>query len=190
MLRQNRSYVQDVNYKSRNNNDLTRLFARRKLLSEDNLAAPPDPKVIEAVQSLGGNDVLASDVAAKAGVSLSATQKSLSSLASLTRGDISVSQSGDLLYSFPTSIKAALSSNSLRYRITNIWLEKVWPNLFWGIRVAFGVFLFVSIALIFSTLLFVQTGGGSDDRDERDDRRGGGGMFRYGMGDFMFDLFY
>lgn len=190
MLRQNRSYVQDVNYKSRNNNDLTRLFARRKLLSEDNLAAPPDPKVIEAVQSLGGNDVLASDVAAKAGLSLSATQKSLSSLASLTRGDISVSQSGDLLYSFPTSIKAALSSNSLRYRITNIWLEKVWPNLFWGIRVAFGVFLFVSIALIFSTLLFVQTGGGSDDRDERDDRRGGGGMFRYGMGDFMFDLFY
>lgn len=59
-LRQNRSYVQDVNYNSRNNNDLTSLFARRKLLSEDNLAAPPDPKVIEAVQSLGGNDVLAS----------------------------------------------------------------------------------------------------------------------------------
>lgn len=36
----------------------------------------------------------------------------------------------------------------------------------------------------------MQTGGGSDDRDERDERRGGGGMFRYGMGDFMFDLFY
>jgi hypothetical protein len=58
MLHQHSFYGQDVNYKS--SNDLTSLFARRKLLSEDNLAAPPDPKVIEAVQSLGGNDVLAS----------------------------------------------------------------------------------------------------------------------------------
>ena len=36
------------------------LSARRPLLSEDDLAAPPDQKVIEAVESLGGNDVLAS----------------------------------------------------------------------------------------------------------------------------------
>jgi len=36
------------------------LAARRPLLSEDDLAAPPDQKVIEAVESLGGNDVLAS----------------------------------------------------------------------------------------------------------------------------------
>lgn len=34
--------------------------ARRPLLSEDDLAAPPSEKVIEAVQRLGGNDVLAS----------------------------------------------------------------------------------------------------------------------------------
>jgi len=167
------------------------LAARRPLLSEDDLAAPPDQKVIEAVESLGGNDVLASDVAAKAGVSLSQTRQSLSSLASLTRGDISVTQSGDLLYSFPKSIKAALSSNSLRYRVTNTWLEKVWPNVFWGIRGAFGVFLFVSIAVIFSTLFFISNGGGSSDRDDRDDRRGGGGGlgFRYGIDNLLFDVF-
>lgn len=170
------------------------LLARRPLLSEDDLATPPDPKVIEAVESLNSKNVVASDVAAKAGVSLSETRQSLAALATLTRGDISVTSSGELLYSFPTSIKAALSSNSLRYRITNFWLEKVWPNLFWAIRVSFGVFLFISIAVIFSTLLFIQTGGGSSDRDERDERRGGGGGgglgFRYGMGDFFFDLFY
>ena len=127
-------------------------------------------------------------------MSLSTTRQSLSSLAALTRGDISVTESGDLLYSFPSSIKAALISNSLRYRVTNIWLEKVWPNLFWGIRVAFSVFLFVSIAVIFSTLLFIQSGG--NDRDDRDDRRGGGSMnmgfgrpFGYGFGDFIFDVF-
>ena len=60
------------------------------------------------------------------------------------------------------------------------------------------MFLFISIAVIFSTLLFIQTGGGSSDRDERSDRRGGGmGMemafgrgYGYGFGDFMFDMFY
>ena len=36
------------------------LAARRPLLSEDDLAAPPDQKVIDAVESLGGYDVLAS----------------------------------------------------------------------------------------------------------------------------------
>ena len=36
------------------------LFARRQILSEDDLAAPPDQKIIEAVEKLGGNDVLAS----------------------------------------------------------------------------------------------------------------------------------
>lgn len=167
------------------------LQARRPLLSEDDLATPPNPKVIEAVEKMGGNNVLASDVAVKAGLSLSATKQSLSALASLTRGDISVSESGDLLYSFPSSIQQALSSNSLRYRITKLWKQDIWPKLFWSIRIAFGVFLFVSIALIFSTLLFVQTG--TSNRDDRDDdRRGGsiGGFGRYGMGDFLFDVFY
>ncbi len=110
------------------------LAARRQLLSEDDLAAPPNQKVIEAVEQLGGNDVVASDVAAKAGLSLSTTQQSLSSLASLTRGDISVTSSGDLLYSFPGSIQGTLSGNSLRYRLTKVWSQDVWPKLFWGVR--------------------------------------------------------
>ena len=38
----------------------TALFARRPLLSEDDLAAPPNTAVIKAVEKLGGNDVLAS----------------------------------------------------------------------------------------------------------------------------------
>lgn len=130
------------------------------------------------------------DVAAESGLSLSATKQSLSALASLTRGDISVTESGDLLYSFPSSIQQALSSNSLRYRITKLWKQDIWPKLFWSIRIAFGVFLFVSIALIFSTLIFVQSG--TSNRDDRDDDRRGGGMSfgRYGIGDFLFDVFY
>jgi hypothetical protein len=36
------------------------LLARRPILSEDDLAAPPDKKIIEAVEKIGRNDVLAS----------------------------------------------------------------------------------------------------------------------------------
>ena len=57
-----------------------------------------------------------------------------------------------------------------------------------GIRAGFGLFLFISIAAIFSTLFFIQSGS-SDDRDDRRDNRGGG-FGGYGMGNFMLDLFY
>jgi hypothetical protein len=178
----------------------TALSLRRKLLSEDDMAEPPNQKVIETIEKLLNNNndqIIASDVASKTGVSLSETKKSLSSLATLTRGDISVTKDGELVYSFPEvssgnkSIQSILSSNSLRYKLQSTWTNDVWPKLFWGIRISFGVFLFVSIAAIFSTLIFIQSGGSSDDRD--DDRRGnsgGGGMFRYGFGDFLFDIFY
>ena len=49
--------------------------------------------------------ILLIDVAAEAGLSLSLTKQSLSSIASLTRGDISVTESGDLLYSSPALSK-------------------------------------------------------------------------------------
>jgi len=54
------------------------------------------------------------------------------------------------------------------------------------------VFLFISIAAIFSTLIFIQTGGGDDreDNDRRGNGGGGGFGFRYGVGDLLFDLFY
>jgi len=171
--------------------DCVGLCMRRQILSEDDLANPPDKNVVDAVEGMGGNQLLASDVATKAGVSLSTAQKSLSALASLTRGDIAVTSSGDLLYTFPaTSVKAALASNSLRYRIQSTWDRTIWPNLFWGIRVGFGVSIFVSLLAIFSTFLFLSAsaGGGDGEDDRRDDRRRGGGG---GMGMFnMFNMFY
>lgn len=36
------------------------LLARRPLLSEDDLATPPNPKVIEIVEKMGGKNVIAS----------------------------------------------------------------------------------------------------------------------------------
>lgn len=174
----------------------------KKLLSEDDLAKPPNQKVIDTIElyqrkNNNQNQFIASDMAAQTGLSLSETQKSLSSLASLTRASISVTNDGELLYTFPPNVQSALKSNSLRYKVQSIWKKQIWPKLFWGIRISFGVFLFISIAAIFSTLIFVQSGGGSrsDDRDDNGNNRSvpsGGNSFRmnYGIGDVLFDLFY
>mmetsp|Transcript_18588 Transcript_18588/g.21465 ORF Transcript_18588/g.21465 Transcript_18588/m.21465 type:complete len:589 (+) Transcript_18588:209-1975(+) len=165
----------------------------RKLLSEDDLAKPPNPKVIQAISKSQPNQgILASDISAQTGLSLSLTQQSLAAIASLSQGDIQVTSDGELIYNFPNnkSIQQTLKNNSLRYNISTLWKMQIWPKLFLGIRVAFGVFLFVSIALIFSTLIFIQSSSGTSDRDDRDDRRGGsdgGGGFGFRL---LLDLFY
>jgi len=169
----------------------------RPILSEDDVASPPDAKVIQAceqvmkAQSQKNGAVIASDVAAKAGVSLSQARRDLSTIATLTGGDIAVSQDGELLYTFPSNIRGVMSSNSKRFQALQLW-EKAWPRLFYGIRVSMGVLLFVSIFAIFSTIFLVFSASGSSDRDDRDNRRGGGGGMGmgYGMNNLMLDMLF
>lgn len=130
------------------------------------------------------------DVAAKAGVSLSQARKDLTALASLTQGDISVTTDGELIYNFPKNLNSALSSSSFKYKLVQLG-RKAWPPLFYAIRVSFGVALLVSIFAIFSTIAFISaSSSSSDDRDRRD--RGGGSMFFRGnlFGPSPFDFFY
>jgi len=95
------------------------------------------------------------------------------------------------VYTFPNNVRNVLASNSARYNALQTWQKDVWPKLFYGIRVGFGVVLFLSIFAIFSTLFFVTTAGGASERNDRDDRRREGGFGGgYGMGNFMFDLFF
>ena len=160
--------------------------------------------MIDAIEtSPGGSSttVIASDVATRAGVSLTAARRDLSTIATLTGGDISVTSDGELVYTFPPNVRSVMSTNSARFRALQTF-ERLWPKLFYGIRVGFGVVLFVSIFAIFSTIFLVFSasgGGGGDDRDDRrrgDDRgllgggRAGGYGYGYGMGDFVFDLFF
>ena len=137
---------------------------------EDLLEKLPSPKVVDAVDKLPEKRVIASDVAAAAGVSLSQARKDLTALASLSQGDIAVDADGELIYQFPADLKGTLASNSAKYQTTQA-LQKAWPKIFWAIRASFGVTLLVSLFAIFSTLLFVQSSS-SSDRDDRDDRRG------------------
>jgi len=151
----------------------------------------PSKKVIDAVEKSSGKSIVASDLAASAGISLTQARKDLTTLASLSRGDIAVSSDGELLYTFPSNLNSVLSSNSAKYRALSTWKEKIFPPLFYATRVGFGVVLLVSLVAIFSTIFFVMTSSSSRDDDRRDDRRGGGmPMFGGFWGPSPFDFFY
>ncbi|KAG7373337.1 hypothetical protein IV203_034061 [Nitzschia inconspicua] len=161
-------------------------------LEEKIMEKIPSKKVIDAVVEAKSDKIVASDVATRAGVSLSQARKDLTTLASLSRGDVSVSADGELIYEFPSNLQSVLSSNSAKYKALQTF-EKAWPRIFWGIRVSFGVALVASVALIFSTILVLQTSSNSDDDRRRDDRRGGmsfGGGFGGIWGPSPFDFFY
>ena len=150
----------------------------------------PSKSVIEAVESKRGAPVVVSDVAATAGVSLSQARKDLTALASISSGDIAVSKDGELIYKFPSNLSGALSQNSAKYKALQTF-RKIWPGLFWFIRVSFGVTLLVSLVAIFSTIVFINSSSSSSDDDRRDNRRGGGGMgMSYFWGPSPFDFFY
>ena len=125
---------------------------------------------------------------------MSQARKDLTTLASLSRGDISVSKEGELIYEFPNDLNSVLSTNSAKYKARQAF-EKSWPSIFWGIRVGFGVALVASVALVFSTIFVLQSSGGASDDDRRREDRGGGGLtFGGGYGGFFgpspFDFFY
>ena len=169
----------------------TQRMPHRMVKYEELMEKMPSTAVVDAVEATSSGKVIAADVAAAAGVSLSQARKDLTALASLSRGDIAVDTDGELIYIFPQNLRSVLSNNSLKYNALATF-RKAWPGLFWFIRVSFGVTLLVSLAAIFSTILFIQSSSSSDDRDDdRRDRRGGmsfGGSYMWGPSPF--GIFY
>jgi hypothetical protein len=115
-------------------------------------------------------------------------------LVSLTKGDIAVSNDGELIYKFPKNVNSVLSSNSLKYRALEQY-NKIKPVLFYVVRVSFGLVLLASLFAIFSTIFFISSSSSSSDDERRDNRRGGISPFGGGMGYSFwgpspFDFFY
>ena len=153
----------------------------------------PSQSVIEVVEKAPDGKVVAADVAAAAGVSLSQAQKDLTALASISQGDIAVSKDGELIYEFPPNVKSVLSSKSLKYKTQQAFL-KIWPGLFYVLRVSFGVGLLASLAAIYSTIFFLSSQSSSSD-DDNDQRRGNRGSMSLGgpsyfWGPSPWDFFY
>lgn len=123
-------------------------------------------------------------------MSLSQARKDLTALASLTKGDIAVSNDGELIYNFPSNVAGVISSNSAKFRAIQSY-EKVKPILFYLVRVSFGVVLLASLLAIFSTIFFISSSSSSDSDDRRRNDRGfGGGGMGFWWGPSPFDFFY
>ena len=166
------------------------LSAMTSSLSEKVMEKLPSKPVVDAVIESKTKSIVASDVATRAGVSISQARKDLTTLASLSQGDISVSSDGELIYEFPKDVNGVLSSNSAKYKARQTF-EKAWPSIFWGLRVSFGVALVSSVALVFSAIVVLQTSEGGQREERRDERRGGGMGFGGGFwGPSPFDFFY
>eukprot|EP00668_Euglena_longa_P015035 GGOE01019083.1.p1 GENE.GGOE01019083.1~~GGOE01019083.1.p1 ORF type:complete len:663 (+),score=124.73 GGOE01019083.1:100-1989(+) len=127
-----------------------------------------DPKVVAAVDRLGGK-VTVADVATASGVSLAAATAAVRDMAYLTGAGVLVTDQGELLYTFGPAVKAQLAARSLRAMASQAY-ERASPALGKLGRVTFGVVLFASLAIIFTSITMLQAS--SQDRDDRDSRKG------------------
>ncbi|MBE9006209.1 hypothetical protein IQ259_14375 [Fortiea sp. LEGE XX443] len=132
----------------------------------------PNPTIMKAVEQLGYR-VTIGDVATQAGLNVAEAGQGLLALASDAGGHLQVAESGDIVYLFPQNFRAILRNKYLQLRLQE-WWQKVWGVLFYLIRISFGIFLIVSIALITITIIIIITAASSDrDSDNRGSSRGG-----------------
>jgi len=104
------------------------------------------PAILNAVEKLGYR-VTAGDVAVQSGLEIEMAQKGLLALASDAGGHLQVSETGEIVYLFPASVRTILLNKFWRLRVTQT-LGKIWQVSFYLIRISFGVILVASIVLM------------------------------------------
>jgi len=138
----------------------------------------PNPTIMHAVEQLGYR-VTIGDVATQAGLNVAEAGQGLLALAADAGGHLQVAESGDIVYLFPQNFRAILRNKYLQLRLQE-WWQKIWGVLFYLIRISFGIFLIVSIALITISIVIIVTAANSDrDNDNRGSNYSGGGFFYF-----------
>jgi len=110
----------------------------------------PNPKVMAAVEHLQYQATVA-DVATEAGLPIQIANRELANLASLTRADLLVSQTGEIAYKFNPTFRQILLQRSLVARCLQV-LQVVWRFVFYLIRISFGIVLVISILLVLAAI--------------------------------------
>ena len=137
-----------------------------------------NPTIMQAVEQLGYR-VTVGDVATQAGLNVAEANQGLLALASDAGAHLQVADSGDIVYLFSENFRAILRNKYFQLRLQE-WWKKVWNVLFYLIRISFGIFLTVSIALITITIIIIITAANSDrDNNGGSNSRGGGGFFYF-----------
>ena len=127
------------------------------------LVVPPD-SILTAVERAPNYRLTVADCAANIGTDLFSAKQGLTLLASLTGGDLEVTQEGDIVYSFAADFRSRLYGRSIGQKLREFY-RIVAPIIFYLVRISFGVFLLASLAIITSTFFVVLSGGSNDDRD-------------------------
>ena len=178
------------------------------LLEPADLTPPPE-NVVAAVEASyqrqpSGTRLTAADLAAQAGIGIEDARLGMRELATALAGaegvSVSASQTGDLLYTFPTDVRKELASRSNAAKARDAW-NAAKPVLQGIGRFGFGLALFVSIAVIYTAIAVLQSS--SDERDDdgggfRGEARGGsmlgggpfGGGFGFGYGFSPLDILF
>ena len=158
-------------------------------LLNDNV--PPE-NVLKGVEK-AGYLLTAPDLAAASGCDLATASRSLVSLSALTGADLKVSEDGDITYKFPPNFREVLSRNSVKAKAL-LYVSRNRSKIEHAGKVAFGVTLIASLAIVATTLIAISSSSRSDDDRRRDDRRRGGmgGMGGFGniLGPSPFNFWY
>jgi hypothetical protein len=78
---------------------------------------------------------------------LNTARTSLMTLATLTGGDLEVTNDGEILYSFPKDVRSILQQRSAGQKIKTAY-GTLSPYLMFALRTSFGLALFTSLAII------------------------------------------
>ena len=149
----------------------------------------PDERVMRAIASTVNKKVTVADIASISGTDLFKTKQELTKIAALTAGELSVSNDGDICYTFDSNFKETLSSKSNAVKLNAIY-KKAKPFLFYLLRISFGVMLLSSIVIVW-TAIFSATSSSSNNKESDDRRNNRGGLFGGGFfGPSPFDILY
>lgn len=153
----------------------------------------PEESIIRAVEKLGPNtSISVGDAAALSGTDLNTARANLMILASLTGGDLEVTDNGEILYSFPNGVRSVLEKRSLGQKV-KVTYNSAYPYVTSAIRASFGIFLIASLAVIVTTFIAINSDS-SDDNNGNKRRGGNGGNMRgldltyvdWGFSDYLY----
>ena len=136
-------------------------------LSSDELDADVRVAVEDAIRARG-YAVTVGDVAAEAGVSVRQAQEAISALALDSKATLRVSKEGEIVYEFSRSFKEVIRGASLKIRVLEPAAKAAVHIASYVGRIAFGVALFSSLAIVTVAFSVLSS---SNNRDGNDSRR-------------------
>jgi len=136
--------------------------------------------VITAVEKLNYR-VTIGDVSAQSGLDLNLVQRDLLSLATRSSANMQVSETGEIVYVFPTQLRQVLRDRDFKLQV-QAWLAGLWKWVFYLIRISFGILLVVSIAIVVIAIIVAfiamqsRSSDDSNNNSNSSDNRDGGGI--------------